>query len=137
MTSLISKSLGIFEFGSSSNAENFKQNVQLLQSQEKSPIFFSPEGKVTNGKALIKFESHPFSLSNKVQPLCITIERPFLDISISCLGSSPLVDTFFYFFSPSTNYKLKFLDVLEKKHLSNEEFAEIVRQNIARGLKVS
>ncbi|XP_045462015.1 lipid droplet-regulating VLDL assembly factor AUP1-like [Harmonia axyridis] len=133
---LISKSLGIFEFGSPSNTETFKQNVLLLQSHEKSPLLFSPEGRVTNGKALISFESYPFSFANKVQPVCITIERPFLDISLSSLGSSTLIDTFFYMFSPSTNYKLKFLDVLEKKNLSNEEFAEIVRQNIAAGLKV-
>ncbi|XP_044754309.1 lipid droplet-regulating VLDL assembly factor AUP1-like [Coccinella septempunctata] len=133
---LISKSLGLFEFGNTSNAETFKKNIMLIQSHEKSPLFFSPEGQVTNGKALIKFESNPFSLTNKVQPICISIERPLLDISISSLGSSPLVDLFFYMFSPLTNYKLRFLDVLEKKNLTNEEFAEIVRQNIATGLKV-
>ncbi|KAL3276256.1 hypothetical protein HHI36_020971 [Cryptolaemus montrouzieri] len=133
---LLSKSLGMFDFGNSSNIDTLKQNIQLIQSREKAPLYFAPEGKHTNGKALIKFEEYPFSFSTKVQPICISIERPFLDISVSSLGSSQLADVFFYMFSPLTNYKLKFLAILEKKNLSDEAFADIVRQNIALGLRV-
>lgn len=39
-------------------------------------------------------------------------------------------------FSPATIYNLHFLPVLEKKNLTDAEFAEIVRQNIATMLKV-
>nr|CAH7732973.1 unnamed protein product [Callosobruchus chinensis] len=38
-------------------------------------------------------------------------------------------------FSPITNYKIRFLDAVERKCLSDEEFAEEVRQKIGTCLK--
>ncbi|KAJ8964301.1 hypothetical protein NQ314_005001 [Rhamnusium bicolor] len=134
----LEKMLGLstYCFGSIANFDTFKKNVYNFISEKKLPVYFAPEGKLTNGKALIKFKSYPFQFTPKVQPVCISIERPFLDISVTTLGSSYFSDVFFFMFSPLTNYKLKFLSPLEKKIQSDSEFAEIVRQNIAAALKV-
>lgn len=105
-------------------------------SVKKKPLYFAPEGKPTNGRALLKFKKYPFEVTNKIQPICISIERPIIDIATSTLGSSFISDTFYFMFCPFTNYKLQFLASLEKKSISTEEFVEIARQNIASTLKV-
>lgn len=135
----LEKVLGMstYYFGNIANFDTFKKNVCQFISEKKIPLYFSPEGKPTNGKALIKFKSYPFQFATKVQPICITVERPFLNISVTTLGSSYFSDVFFFMFSPLTNYRLQFLSPLEKKNHSDSEFAEIVRQNIATELKVS
>lgn len=128
--------MSTYYFGSVVNFDAFKKNVCKFISEKKIPLYFTPEGKLTNGKALIKFKSYPFQFATKVQPICITIERPFLNISVTTLGSSYLSDVFFFMFSPLTNYRLHFLTPLEKENYSDTEFAEVVRQRIATALKV-
>lgn len=135
--SLLSKALGMHYFGSISNMEAFKKNVSELISEKKIPVYFRPEAKLTNGKGLLKFKEYPFSFSSKIQPISIEVCRPFLDISVNTLGSTYWQNVFFFMFSPCTIYTLKFLPALEKKNLSDAEFAEIVRQNIGAALKVS
>lgn len=98
--------------------------------------FFIEESS-TNGKALLKFNSQYFKFFQKVQPLCITIKRPLLNIAISTLGSTYMNDILYFMFSPFTNYNIKFLPSMERKSLSEDEFADIIRQNIASDLKVS
>ncbi|EFA08762.1 lipid droplet-regulating VLDL assembly factor AUP1 [Tribolium castaneum] len=132
----LARGLGVHYFGTQTNLESFKKNVADFLSEQQIPVHFTPEEKITNGKALLKFKSYPFSLTNKVQPVCISIERPFLDLSVTTLRSSYWTDVLFYMFSPLTNYKLKFLPPLEKKSVAEAEFSEIVRQNIASALKV-
>lgn len=118
------------------NIENFKKNLSNFLSEKSIPLHFIPEGKPTNGKALLKFKTYPFEVTTKIQPICIIIERSIIDIATSTLGSNYFIDIFYFMFCPVTNYKLKFLASLEKKTISNEEFAEITRQNIALALKV-
>nr|CAH7742312.1 unnamed protein product [Callosobruchus chinensis] len=125
-----------FDFGSLSELGRFKENVQKFIVENKTPAFFTPEEKPTNGKCLLKFKTYPFQLSTKVQPICIQIERPFFNISVTVLGSSYTYDALFFMFSPITNYKIRFLDAVERKCLSDEEFAEEVRQKIGTCLKV-
>lgn len=132
----LSKGLGLHYFGSQSNADAFKKNVTDFLADQQTPVHFMPEDKITNGKALLKFKTYPFSVTNRVQPICISIERPFLDLSVTTLGSGYWIDVMFYMFSPLTNYKLKFLPSLERKSLAEAEFSEIVRQNIATTMKV-
>lgn len=125
-----------YNFGTASNIETFKKNLSQFLSVKKKPLYFTPEGKHTNGKALLKFKKYPFEVTNKIQPICISIERPIIDIATSTLGSSYFSDTFYFMFCPFTNYKLQFLASLEKKSISTDEFVEIARQNIASTLKV-
>ncbi|KAK9877829.1 hypothetical protein WA026_020062 [Henosepilachna vigintioctopunctata] len=133
---LIAKSIGILNSVRSSNTSNLSKNADLMQRDDTSPLYFAPEGKSTTGKALLTFGAHPFSLATRVQPICISIERPFLDIAVTSLGSSSLADIFFYMFSPLTNYKLKFLAAVEKENQTDEEFADTVRRKIANALKI-
>ncbi|CAG9861905.1 unnamed protein product [Phyllotreta striolata] len=128
--------LSTYCFGSATNLDNFKNNIKQFMADKKIPIYFAPEEKITNGRGLLKFKTYPFEFANKVQPICIKIDRPFLDVSITTVGSTFTSDMLYYLFSPITNYKLTFLPPLEKKSMSDEEFGEIVRQNIATSLKV-
>lgn len=136
MTPLLSKAFATHYFGPVTNFDTFRSNVLRLISAEKIPTYFRPEAKITNGRALLKFKAYPFTFSSKVQPLCIEISRPYLGISVCTLGSGYWDNVFFYMFSPFTVYSIEFLPVLEKKNLSDAEFAEIVRQNISSSLKV-
>lgn len=136
MSSLLSRAFGTHYFGPVTNFDAFRSNVLRLISEEKIPAYFRPEAKITNGRALLKFKTYPFTFSTKVQPLCIEISRPYLGISVCTLGSGYWDNVFFFMFSPITVYTLEFLPVLEKKHVSDAAFAEIVRQNISLALKV-
>lgn len=133
---ILAKCLGIFDFGNLSDIEHLKKTVTTVTQNGKVPLYFTPEEKSTNGKGLLKFKSYPFSVASRVQPICISIERPFLDISVFSIGSSYWTDIFFFMFSPLTTYKLRFLAALEKKSLADDQFAEAVRQNIALALNI-
>lgn len=125
-----------YVFDNVSNIENFKKQLTQFLITKKIPLYFAPEGKHTSGKALLKFKKYPFEVTNKIQPVSISIKRPLIDIATSTLGSNYYSDTFYYMFCPITTYKLRFLPSLEKKSISSDEFAEIARQNIASSLKV-
>ncbi|XP_060535791.1 lipid droplet-regulating VLDL assembly factor AUP1-like [Cylas formicarius] len=127
---------GTKDFGSLSNVESFKKNIEVLFTKKRIPVHFCPEEKPTNGRALLKFNSKYFQFLTKLQPICVTVERPFLNISVSKIGSSYLSNVLYFMYSPVTNYKLKFLPSLEKKSFTDDEFAEIARQNIASELKI-
>ncbi|XP_066251167.1 lipid droplet-regulating VLDL assembly factor AUP1-like [Euwallacea similis] len=128
--------LEIADLGPLGSTDTFKRNLDKVTKEGKTPVLVCPEEIPTNGKALLKFNSQYFKFFQKVQPLCITIKRPLLDIAISTLGSTYMNDLLYFMFSPFTNYNIKFLPSLEKKSLSEDEFADIVRQNIASELKV-
>ncbi|KAF5269958.1 hypothetical protein FQR65_LT05757 [Abscondita terminalis] len=135
--SLLSTSFGLQNFGSSSsNFTVFKKNVSSTITENVVPIHFQPESKQTNGKAVLKFKTWPFDICSRVQPICIEIARPFLDIKVSTFDSAYWTDALAYLFSPCTNYKIRFLPVIEKMNLSEIEFADKVREEIATALKV-
>ncbi|CAH1998004.1 unnamed protein product [Acanthoscelides obtectus] len=128
--------LNNFDFGSISEPGRFKENVQKFILENETAAFFVPEEKPTNGKYLLKFKTYPFQLSTKVQPICIQIERPFMNTGVTVFGSSYTYDALFFMLSPLTNFKIRFLESVERKSLSDEEFSEAVRQKIAACLKV-
>ncbi|XP_050303142.1 lipid droplet-regulating VLDL assembly factor AUP1-like [Anthonomus grandis grandis] len=127
---------GIPDLGSVNNTDTFKKNLESISKEKNVPIYVCPEEASTNGRALLKFNSKYFKFFQKVQPLCITIKRPLFDLSISTLKSTCLNDIIYFMYSPFTNYSIKFLPSMEKKCLSEDEFAEIVRENIASELKI-
>ncbi|CAH0546455.1 unnamed protein product [Brassicogethes aeneus] len=131
-----SKGFGAKYFGSQSNLDTFKKTLIEWVTGNKVALNFTPEGKMTNGKGVLKFKTLPFQISTRVQPIALKIERPVLEMSVNRLGSSNLVDCIVYMFSPVTVYKLKFLPALENKSNTVQEFAEIVRQHIATSLMV-
>ncbi|KAF2883254.1 hypothetical protein ILUMI_22924 [Ignelater luminosus] len=136
--SLLSTAFGVRFFGlnSSTNFNNFKKSIATTITERTVPIHFQPESKQTNGRAILKFKTWPFGLCSQVQPVCIEVNRPFLDIKVSAFDSAYWTDTMIYLFSPCTNYKLRFLPTVAKMNLPESEFAEKVRQDIANGLKV-
>lgn len=136
-TSLIkSKGMGQFFCGAESNSNDFKKNVTTLI-ENHVHVYFKPEGNApTNGKALLKFASYPFQFAQKIQPVAITVTRPLLDIALTKYGASHISDMLYFMFSPLTCFKLTFLSPLEKKTIPDEEFADIVRQNLSTVLKV-
>ncbi|ENN75747.1 lipid droplet-regulating VLDL assembly factor AUP1 [Dendroctonus ponderosae] len=127
---------GTTDFGSINNTETFKRKLEAVTKDRKTPILVCPEESTTNGNALLKFNSKYFKFFQKVQPLCITIKRPVVNIAISTLGSTYMNDIIYFMFSPFTNYSIKFLPSMDKKSLSEDEFADVVRQNIAAELKI-
>lgn len=125
-----------YDFGNVSNVDNFKKKLSEYLTTKKVPLYFQPEGKPTTGKGLLKFKKYPFEVTNKIQPVSISVKRPVIHVATSTLGSNYMSDTFYFMFCPITSYRVRFLPSLEKKSISNEEFAEITRQNIASALKV-
>lgn len=105
-------------------------------SNNKEPLYFQPESSITNGKALIKFNTWPFSICTKVQPITINVYRPMLGISVTTASGTYWTNFFFYLFCPCTIYNLKFISACEKKGLTDAEFAEKIRNDLASSLKV-
>lgn len=104
--------------------------------KNKGPLYFQPESIITNGRAIIKFNSWPFSVCTKIQPVAIKVSRPLLDIFVTTAEASYWTNFFFYLFSPCTVYTLHFLPAREKKGTTDAEFAEKIRQDVASALKV-
>ncbi|CAG9818840.1 unnamed protein product [Phaedon cochleariae] len=128
--------LSSYCFTNIGNLDKFKSNVNKFIVENQTPLYFAPEGRPTNGKGLLKFKIYPFEFTSKIQPVCISIERPYLDISVTSIGSSYLSDILYFMFCPTTNYKLMFLPPIEKHDQTDEEFADVVRRQIANALKI-
>lgn len=105
-------------------------------SNNKERLYFQPESTITNGRALIKFNTWPFSICAKVQPITIKVYRPMLGISVTTATATYWTNFFFYLFCPCTIYTLQFLSASEKKGHNDAEFAEKIRKDIATSLKV-
>lgn len=134
---MLSSIFGIQNFGSAANFESFKNNILDVISKNKEPLYFQPESTITNGKALIKFNTWPFTLCTKIQPITIKVYRPLLDISVTTATGSYWTNFFYYLFCPCTIYTLEFLNACEKKGLTDAQFAEKIRQDIASSLNVN
>lgn len=137
MNALISISCGIRFFGlPSTNLSLLKKNLIEAISNNVFPLYFQPENKQTNGKSILKFKTWYFELCDRVQPICLEVSRPLLDLKVSTFNSSNWMDIIGYLFSPCTNYTLRFLPTIEKMNLSEEEYANKVQQEIATALMV-
>ncbi|XP_076258322.1 lipid droplet-regulating VLDL assembly factor AUP1-like [Rhynchophorus ferrugineus] len=126
--------LGIINFGSVCT-DDFKNNLEAVKSKNVS-LYLCPEELPTNGKGILKFNTKYFEFFDEIQPICVTVKRPLLDISVSTISSTCWNDIIYFMYSPCTIYTIKILPALEKKNLSGEEFATIVRDNIATELKI-
>lgn len=113
-----------------------KKNIAAYLTKATLPLYLQPEWKATNGSGVLKFKTWPFALCDSVQPISIVVDRPYLGANVATADSTNLTNLFYYLFSPYTIYKFKFLQTVQKQNLSDEEFAERVRQVIANDLKV-
>ncbi|XP_018325291.1 ancient ubiquitous protein 1 [Agrilus planipennis] len=120
------------------NLESTRKEINdYLSYEQKSSLLIQPEGKMTNGMTLIKFKLWPFNVCTKVYPVVIKINRPIVNCSLSTITSNIWSDAFYYMFSLKTEYKVKVLPPVEKKGMTDDEFAEEVRKQMAAALKVS
>lgn len=133
---IVASLVAIQNFGltSPTTFEQFKASLQEAITNSKVTLFFQPEAHITNGTGILKFTTWPFEISPRIQPIAISIQRPWTDIAITSMESTFWADMFFYLYSPITIYNLKFLPVAEKKSCTIAEFAEKVRTDIAGSL---
>ena len=121
-----------------------KENLNdTYRNRQNYPIIYFPE-MISTGceRAVLKFDPKPFDIDLEscrlsIQPVCITIHRPFLSISINSIYSSDFFNFLLIVFSPVTIFNLKFLEKqCKRENESSAEFAERVRQLIATSLNL-
>ncbi|CAH0694345.1 unnamed protein product [Spodoptera exigua] len=103
------------------NASQFVRKQHFAESPSK-PVLLQPEGGPTNGKGLLKFSEWPFPVGNKVQPVAISVERMFTNVTVhgaegaagaaAAGGVFPWWDALWFLWSPLTVYTLRLLPSL-------------------------
>ncbi|XP_043549500.1 lipid droplet-regulating VLDL assembly factor AUP1 isoform X1 [Chiloscyllium plagiosum] len=99
-------------------------------------LLLFPEDETTNGKVgLLKFSSWPFTIDSTVQPLVLTVKRPF--VSVNVVESSWVTELLWMFFIPFTVYQVRWLPSMSQMdEESVEDFAVRVQEHLATELGV-
>ncbi|XP_078261284.1 lipid droplet-regulating VLDL assembly factor AUP1 [Rhinoraja longicauda] len=99
-------------------------------------LLLFPEDEMTNGKVgLLKFSSWAFSINSTIQPVVLTVKRPF--IAVSVVDSSWLAELLWMFFIPFTIYQVRWLPSMSQMEgESEEEFAVRVQEHLAMELGI-
>ncbi|XP_055486794.1 lipid droplet-regulating VLDL assembly factor AUP1 isoform X2 [Leucoraja erinacea] len=99
-------------------------------------LLLFPEDEMTNGKVgLLKFSSWAFSINSTIQPVVLTVKRPF--IAVSVVESSWLAELLWMFFIPFTIYQVRWLPSMSlMEGESEEEFAVRVQEHLAMELGI-
>ncbi|XP_064603178.1 lipid droplet-regulating VLDL assembly factor AUP1-like isoform X2 [Liolophura sinensis] len=129
--------MGFKDMGVRQGRDTLLRNVTKHCQDSSLPVLSHPEGASTSGKVgLLKFSTWPFMLDQSVQPLTLTISRlPFLQITVSPLGSTWWADLFWVLFLPYTLFTVKYLPVLTKEEEETvEAFAKRAQEAIANDL---
>jgi hypothetical protein len=118
--------------------ENFTRN------KSNHPLVFFPELMSTNGKyGLLKFDSKPFDLevssSNLVyKPICLSVRRPILPLSVNYMYSNNFTKIVFTLFAPITFYEISLLKSETKgSNETSEQFSERIRSLMSSKLKLN
>jgi 1-acyl-sn-glycerol-3-phosphate acyltransferase len=133
-----SKNFFVRQFQARVEKENLNDLYKLKQNY---PIITFPEGVCTNGRrALLKFDPKPFDIELEgltVKPVCLSVHRPFLPLSINYLYSSDFLNMLIIMFSPITIFNLRFLPKQTKQsNESSVDFAERVRALVANEARI-
>ncbi|XP_063827876.1 uncharacterized protein LOC135077270 [Ostrinia nubilalis] len=119
------------------NAAQFvrKQHFGECASQ---PVLLQPEGGAANGRGVLRFTDWPCPLGNRVQPLAITVERPFTNVTVhratDARDKFPWSDAWWFLWTPATVFSITLLPALERHDDDDAAFAARIRQTIADGL---
>ncbi|XP_048452245.1 lipid droplet-regulating VLDL assembly factor AUP1 isoform X4 [Rhincodon typus] len=99
-------------------------------------LLLFPEDETTNGKVgLLKFSSWPFTIDSIVQPLVLTVKRPF--VSVNVVESSWVTELLWMFFIPFTVYQVRWLPSMSQMdEESEEDFTVRVQEHLATELGV-
>ncbi|CAI5444448.1 unnamed protein product [Caenorhabditis angaria] len=131
---------GYVDLGASRGRSELVQNAKKLLAETRGqPILAFPEGEITNGKrALLKFSTWAFEISDVVQPISITVSRPVpWNFSVSRIAASWLADLVLFFAIPATFINVEYLPKLTRNEdESIDEFALRTAQTIATHLKI-
>ncbi|KAJ0178515.1 hypothetical protein K1T71_006338 [Dendrolimus kikuchii] len=121
------------------NAAQFVRKQHFAESPSK-PVLLQPEGGPTNGKGLLKFTDWPFQLGNRVQPVAITVERPFTHVTVhrpkDARDKFPWSDALWFLWTPLTVFKVQLLPSIERHDDDDCELAVKCRQAIAEALQI-
>ncbi|KAI5644137.1 ancient ubiquitous protein 1-like [Phthorimaea operculella] len=115
------------------NAAQFVRKQHFAESPSHA-VLLQPEGGPTNGKGLLQFTDWPFPVGNRVQPVAITVERPFTNVTVQ--GSPvgfPWKDAIWFLISPLTVYTLTLLPAEET---ADSDHVERLRTAIAAANRI-
>ncbi|KAE8628434.1 hypothetical protein XENTR_v10000010 [Xenopus tropicalis] len=129
---------GFLELGALGSRTQLMESLKHYLSQPGGgPLLLFPEEETTSGRTgLLHFSSWPFSLSDSVQPLTLTVQRPLIAAAVS--GCSWVTELFWLLFIPFTVYQVRWLPpVTRHTRESDEEFAFRVQQMMAGSLGVA
>ncbi|XP_041049053.1 lipid droplet-regulating VLDL assembly factor AUP1 isoform X1 [Carcharodon carcharias] len=133
----VSWARGYLELGWMDNRTRLAEALRHYGSLEGARgLLLFPEDETTNGNVgLLKFSSWPFTIDNIVQPLVLTVRRPF--VSVNVVESSWVIELLWMFFIPFTVYQVRWLPSLSQMdEESEEEFAVRVQEHLATELGV-
>ncbi|OCT96447.1 hypothetical protein XELAEV_18008653mg [Xenopus laevis] len=128
---------GFLELGALGSRTQLMESLKHYLSQPGgAPLLLFPEEDTTNGRTgLLHFSSWPFSLSDSVQPLSLTVQRPLIAVAVS--GCSWVTELFWLLFIPFTVYQVRWLpSVCRLPRESDEDFACRVQQIVSLSLGV-
>ncbi|VVC94697.1 unnamed protein product [Leptidea sinapis] len=121
------------------NVSLFARKQHFAESPNK-PVLLQPEGGPTNGKGILKFTDWPFSIGNRVQPVAISVERPFTNVTVhkdaDAARRFPWRDVVWFLCSPVSVLTVTALPAMERNDESDATFSARLRHTIADALKV-
>ncbi|XP_059821737.1 lipid droplet-regulating VLDL assembly factor AUP1 [Hypanus sabinus] len=133
----VSWARGYLELGWVESRTRLVESLREYSSPEgEQTLLLFPEDEMTNGKVgLLKFSSWAFSVDSTIQPVVLTVKRPF--IAVSVVDSSWVAELLWMFFSPFTIYQVRWLPrMTQMEDESEEEFAVRVQEHLAMELGI-
>ncbi|KAK6102519.1 putative integral membrane protein [Brugia pahangi] len=139
--------LGYRDLGARQGRAELIRRSKIFCEKNTLPLLTFPEGAMTSGSTgLLKFSTWPFEVSDSVQPVLISIYRPFFgNIAVSVLGGAWWQDVFYFLFVPFTVMKIRWLHPLHRRKSSEsnkpsettEEFTKRVADVMAAKLGIA
>ncbi|XP_072353804.1 lipid droplet-regulating VLDL assembly factor AUP1 isoform X3 [Scyliorhinus torazame] len=133
----VSWARGFLELGWMDNRTRLAEALRQYSSLEGARgLLLFPEDETTSGKVgLLKFSSWPFTIDSIVQPLLLTVKRPFVSVNVA--ESSWVTELLWMFFIPFTVYQVRWLSSMSQMDEEpEEEFAARVQEHLAMELGV-
>ncbi|XP_014210730.1 ancient ubiquitous protein 1-like [Copidosoma floridanum] len=131
----LSNALGLQKMDMSSK-DNLVTEIKQFLANSKINIALQPEFSATNShKALLKFNTWPFTIESTIQPIVLQAKRPeFVDIQLTSIASTWWTDVMWFMFAPYTIFTVKFLKI--KRNTDADVLVRDVEKEIADSLKI-
>ncbi|CAJ0941841.1 unnamed protein product, partial [Mesorhabditis belari] len=129
---------GYADLGVRSGRGELVRQARLHIKSDDLPLLALPEAAMTNGKkALLRFSSWPFEVSDRIQPCTLRLSRPFFNVESTIIGASWWQDTLWFLFLPCTIINVKWLPTMQRdENESMDSFRDRVAQAIANELGI-